>query len=121
MATTITRDDARQMVQELQELEFLAAENAAAKFSRSIDWHPDWGSIFSLIREVREEYETLLPLREGIQTRIRNGEVRRQWDCGGGWEWYANIVTIGSLRIRVFENNEVCIYKGQHDRPVMKL
>lgn len=121
MTTTITRDDARQMVQELRCLEFMSAKNAASYFSRSIEWHPDWGSIFSLIREVREEYTKLLPLREAIQSAIKDGKVHRQWDCGGGWEWYVNIVTIGSLRIRVFEGNEVSIYKGQHDRPVMRL
>jgi len=117
---TQTKDEARKMVKELErELEYLAYQNSATYFAQSLSWHPRWHLIFSLIRDVREEYEILLPLRQEIRDMVLAGETYTIEDWGNGWEWRAEIVDVGGYRIRVCDNMKCCLYKGQHDRPVI--
>lgn len=116
-----TKEIALEKVAELNSLPHMSPDNAASKFSKSISWHPHWNLIFNLIADVRTEYYELTRIRDAVQSKVANGRVETITDWDGGWEWRAKIVRVDGKKIRVFSDNTACIYKGQHDRPVITL
>jgi len=118
--STMTKETALAMIEELDALPFLYSDNRASHFSRSISWHPRWYIIFDIIASVKDEYEELLPLREEIQKAIIDGKTYHFDDWGEGWEWRVRAVKVNGLAIHLMGNG-ACVYKGQHDRPVITL
>ena len=109
-------------LEELKNLPRLSWKNAAFSFEQSASgWHPRYLTVMPrLIADVKSQYETIMANIEDIEKAIAEGKAYTTVDWGGGWEWHPTLVKVNGITFRVFDKS-VCIYGGQHDKPVVDL